>query len=109
LLAHTHEPDTRSAAGTADFIAHLQKLQQSLNIDIDVQSRTRSYPEFTGHTPVEVVAPQWFVEVLNIDRTSLEQTLGVVDGDTITVRIDPGADINALWVDARDTLLQRTI
>ncbi|MDY6981886.1 MAG: histidine kinase [Pseudomonadota bacterium] len=109
LLAHTHDAGARTAAGTADFIAHLQELQQALNIDIEVQSRTRSYPEFTGHTPVEVFAPQWFVEVLNIDRTSLEQTLGVVDGDTITVRIDPGADINALWIDARDTLLQRTI
>lgn len=109
LLSHTHEAGVTSAAGTSDFIAHLQQLQDALDIDVEVQSRTRSYPEFTGHAPVEVIAPQWFVEVLNIDRTSLEQTLGVIDGDTITIRIDPGADINALWIDARDTLLQRTI
>jgi two-component system sensor histidine kinase UhpB len=55
------------------------------------------------------MAPQWFVELLDIDRTSLEQTLGVVNGDTISVRIDPGDEINSVWIDARDTLLQRTI
>jgi two-component system sensor histidine kinase UhpB len=109
LLAHTHAAGVGSVAGTDDFIARLQKLQGALDVDIQIHSRTRTYPEFTGHTPVEVIAPQWFVEVLNIDRTSLEQTLGVVDGDTISVRFDPGADINRLWLDARDTLLQRTI
>ena len=109
LLDHTHAAGVPTAAGTDDFVAHLQELQGALDIDIEIESRTRVYPEFAGHTPVEVVAPQWFVEVLNIDQTSLEQTLGVVGGDTITVRIDPGEEINEMWVDARDTVLQRTV
>ena len=109
LLEHTHADGTVSTAGSADFITHLQELQDELSIDIDIESRTRTYPEFAGHRPVEVVAPQWFVELLDIDRASLEQTLGVIDGDTVTVHIDPGGDINEIWRDARDTLLQRTI
>ena len=109
LLTHSHAGDVASPAGAADFVTHLKDLQDALRIDIDIESRTRIYPEFANYTPVEVIAPQWFVEVLNIDQTSLEQTLGVIDGDTIKLRIDPGDEINAMWIDARDTLLQRTI
>lgn len=109
LLAHTHGGDLNSPAGVTDLIAHLKQLEAELSLDINIESRTRSYPEFADYMPVEVEAPQWFVELLDIDQTSLEQTLGVVDGDTITVRIDPGDEINAMWFDARDTLLQRTI
>lgn len=108
LLAHTHETDPPSAAGTVDFVAHLQDLQDELSIDIEIESRTRTYPEFADYTPVDIVAPQWFVELLDIDQASLEQTLGAFGGDTVTVRIDPGAHINALWLDARDTLMLRT-
>ncbi|MGP1609464.1 MAG: hypothetical protein ACTS5G_02070, partial [Burkholderiales bacterium] len=96
LLAHTHLDGTVSGAGTADFVMHLQNLQDAIGIEIQVESRTRAYPEFPRHAPVEVVAPQWFVELLEIDQTSLEQTLGVIDGDTIKVRIDPGAYINLM-------------
>lgn len=109
LLSHVHAAETASSSGSSDFIAHLQEIEARLGLDIKIESRTRNYPEFADYTPVEVDAPQWFVELLDIDQTSLEQTLGVVEGDTITVRIDPGEDINAIWVDARDTLLQRTI
>lgn len=109
LLTHTHESGIASTAGSADFVAHLKDLQDELGIDINIESRTRSYPEFATYTPVEIEAPQWFVEILGLDSTSLEQTLGVVGGDTITARIDPGDEINAMWFDARDILLQRTI
>ena len=109
LLSQSYASDLDSAAGVADFVDHLKQLQEALGIDINIQSQTRSYPEFATSAPVAVVAPQWFVEMLNIDQSSLEQTLGVVDGDIITVQIDPGDTINAMWRDARDTLLQRAL
>lgn len=109
LLEHTHVTEGVSAAGTADFVTHLKELQDTLGLDINIESRTRRYPEFADYSPVPIVAPQWFVEVLNIDQTSLGQTLGVIDGDTITVRIDPGDEINTIWIDTRDIILQRSL
>ncbi len=109
LLEHAHQTDFGTAGGSNDFILHLQELQDALGFDVDIDSRTREYPQFAEYAPVTIVAPQWFVELLDIDQTSLNQTLGVIDGDTITVRIDPGDEINEMWFDARETLLQRAI
>ncbi len=109
LLEHAHQTDQGPVVDSADFIKHLRELQDALGFDVDIESRTHTYPQFAEYDAVEIVAPQWFVEVLDIDQTSLEQTLGVINGDTIKVRIDPGDEINEMWFDASETLLQRAI
>jgi two-component system sensor histidine kinase UhpB len=105
LLSHTHP----GSEGSPDFIQHLQELQDGLGFDIDIVSQTNQYPQFSDSPRVEVLAPRWFVDLLNIDETSLRQPLGVIDGDEIIAHIDPGDEINEMWVGARDTLLLRTI
>ena len=107
LLAHTH--DGALSDNNADFIAHLQSLEDALGFDIDVVSQTRDYPQFSDSSRVQIQAPRWFMGVLNIDEASLVQTFGVIGGDTVIVHIDPGNKINEMWIDARETLLSRAI
>ncbi|MEY4640581.1 MAG: hypothetical protein RLZZ227_575 [Pseudomonadota bacterium] len=109
LLAHTHaEGGDGFSFASPDVTEHLLQLQNVLNFDIDISSPTNQYPEFAAERRVDVIAPDWFVAVLDIDADSLVQNFAL-NGETITLRVDPGDEINDMWLEARNELLLRII
>lgn len=106
-LAFLNAPTTFQGELPVAFYERLEALESAPGFDVEIRSDAQVYPEFNGSTGARLLAPQWFVELLDIDDELLIGALGEINGDPILIRVDPNDEINAIWRETRRTTLVR--
>jgi len=110
LLFHVHEGEAAgSDPALPHFSAHLAELEAQLGFHLEFASEAPNLLQATAQEPVPVLAPGWFVSLLDIPPDSMTLQFSSDKGTDIRFTIDPGQHINKSWLVVQQTLLSRAI